>query len=279
MKKPIKLIAVALIVLLLNKSNVVAQGSNRYLTLGNSTTTIDNLVIADSINPGNSVLYTAEFDIIPNGASETKSVLSELLTTCAERNTIAVLVLSRVNTNMEVMEERTWNSVTISEIILPEIEASARATAKIRIKIKAGTASLKYDTKTKISISKTEPQRSVVTSAYRFNAGRLPGIRISKISSMTIGSNSGEPVAFFIELSLLESKEWADWFMTGAGGIKKEPCTLELLSPDMKNTILEINLGDLEIISYSNSYSSNQQTIQRVKIGLRTQSISINTLK
>ncbi|MBK6383295.1 MAG: hypothetical protein IPP02_03605 [Chitinophagaceae bacterium] len=279
MKKPIKLIAVALIVLLLNKSNVVAQGSNRYLTLGNSTTTIDNLVIADSINPGNSVLYTAEFDIIPNGASETKSVLSELLTTCAERNTIAVLVLSRVNTNMEVMEERTWNSVTISEIILPEIEASARATAKIRIKIKAGTASLKYDTKTKISISKTEPQRSVVTSAYRFNAGRLPGIRISKISSMTIGSNSGEPVAFFIELSLLESKEWADWFMTGAGGIKKEPCTLELLSPDMKNTILEINLGDLEIISYSTSYSSNQQTIQRVKIGLRTQSISINTLK
>lgn len=239
MKKPIKLIAVALIVLLLNKSNVVAQGSNRYLTLGNSTTTIDNLVIADSINPGNSVLYTAEFDIIPNGASETKSVLSELLTTCAERNTIAVLVLSRVNTNMEVMEERTWNSVTISEIILPEIEASARATAKIRIKIKAGTASLKYDTKTKISISKTEPQRSVVTSAYRFNAGRLPGIRISKISSMTIGSNSGEPVAFFIELSLLESKEWADWFMTGAGGIKKEPCTLELLSPDMKNTILK----------------------------------------
>ena len=180
---------------------------------------------------------------------------------------------------MEVMEERTWNSVTISEIILPEIEASARATAKIRIKIKAGTASLKYDTKTKISISKTEPQRSVVTSAYRFNAGRLPGIRISKISSMTIGSNSGEPVAFFIELSLLESKEWADWFMTGAGGIKKEPCTLELLSPDMKNTILEINLGDLEIISYSTSYSSNQQTIQRVKIGLRTQSISINTLK
>ncbi|MBK8299823.1 MAG: hypothetical protein IPN56_03585 [Chitinophagaceae bacterium] len=279
MKKPIKLIAVALIVLLLNKSNVVAQGSNRYLTLGNSTTTIDNLVIADSINPGNSVLYTAEFDIIPNGASETKSVLSELLTTCAQRNTIAVLVLSRVNTNMEVMEERTWNSVTISEIILPEIEASARATAKIRIKIKAGTASLKYDTKTKISISKTEPQRSVVTSAYRFNAGRLPGIRISKISSMTIGSNSGEPVAFFIELSLLESKEWADWFMTGAGGIKKEPCTLELLSPDMKNTILEINLGDLEIISYSTSYSSNQQTIQRVKIGLRTQSISINTLK
>ncbi|MBL0067456.1 MAG: hypothetical protein IPP39_02790 [Chitinophagaceae bacterium] len=279
MKKPIKLIAVALIVLLLNKSNVVAQGSNRYLTLGNSTTTIDNLIIADSINPGNSVLYTAEFDIIPNGASETKSVLSELLTTCAERNTIAVLVLSRVNTNMEVMEERTWNSVTISEIILPEIEASARATAKIRIKIKAGTASLKYDTKTKISISKTEPQRSVVTSAYRFNAGRLPGIRISKISSMTIGSNSGEPVAFFIELSLLESKEWADWFMTGAGGIKKEPCTLELLSPDMKNTILEINLGDLEIISYSTSYSSNQQTIQRVKIGLRTQSISINTLK
>ena len=103
------------------------------------------------------------------------------------------------------------------KIILPEIEASARATAKIRIKIKAGTASLKYDTKTKISISKTEPQRSVVTSAYRFNAGRLPGIRISKISSMTIGSNSGEPVAFFIELSLLESKEWADWFMTGAG--------------------------------------------------------------
>lgn len=279
MKKPIKLIAVALIVLLLNKSNVVAQGSNRYLTLGNSTTTIDNLVIADSINPGNSVLYTAEFDIIPNGASETKSVLSELLTTCAQRNTIAVLVLSRVNTNMEVMEERTWNSVTISEIILPEIEASARATAKIRIKIKAGTASLKYDTKTKISISKAEPQRSVVTSAYRFNAGRLPGIRISKISSMTIGSNSGEPVAFFIELSLLESKEWADWFMTGAGGIKKEPCTLELLSPDMKNTILEINLGDLEIISYSTSYSSNQQTIQRVKIGLRTQSISINTLK
>ena len=136
MKKPIKLIAVALIVLLLNKSNVVAQGSNRYLTLGNSTTTIDNLVIADSINPGNSVLYTAEFDIIPNGASETKSVLSEFLTTCAERNTIAVLVLSRVNTNMEVMEERTWNSVTISEIILPEIEASARATAKIRIKIR-----------------------------------------------------------------------------------------------------------------------------------------------
>lgn len=278
-KMTVRLIAISVVALLLNKSNVTAQGSNRYLTLGKSTTTIDNLVITDSIGTGNKVVYTAEFDIIPNNANETKLLLSELFTACMKRNVIAILILSRVNTNMEVMEERTWNSVTISEIILPEIDASAKVTAKIRIKIKAEKASLKYDTKAKISMSKTEPQRAAVTSAYRLNAGRLPGIRISKISSMTIESNSSEPVAFFIELSSLESKEWADWFMTGAGGIKKEPCTLELLSPDMKNTILEINLGDLEIISYSTSYSSNQQTIQLVTIKLRTRTISIDTLR
>ncbi|HEX4876503.1 MAG TPA: hypothetical protein VFV31_07495, partial [Chitinophagaceae bacterium] len=181
MKKPIKLIAFVLIVLLLNISNVVAQGVNRYLTLGNSTTTIDNLFIADSVSAGNSVVYIAEFDIIPNEATDTKLILSELLTACTQRNAMAVLILRRVNANMEVEEERIWSNVTVTEMTLPEMDAASRTTAKFRIKIKAATATVKFDKKTKIGLSKTEVQRSAISSAYRFRAGTLPTNRISKI--------------------------------------------------------------------------------------------------
>ena len=180
---------------------------------------------------------------------------------------------------MEVEEERIWNNVFVQEMILPEMDASSRTTAKFRIKIKAATATVKFDTKTKISLSKTEVQRSAISSAYRLRAGTLPTNRISKISSMTIASTNMAPLTFFVELSVQDSKEWTHWFVNGAGGVKKEQGALELLGPDMRSTMMEINLGDLEVISYTTSYSSNQQTIQRVTVGLRTRSISSDPLK
>lgn len=276
-KLAIQPIVFSIIILLACRSTVAAQGSNRCISLGKNSTWIDNLLIADSIMPGKGIAYTAEFDIIPNDALETKLILNELFSSCLQKKTIAQLMTSRVNTNMEAMEERYWKNVTISLILFPEMDAASRELVKIRIKIKAVSATVKFDSKTKINISKKEQQRLSFKNAYRLNAGRLPGIRVSKISTLNIEGNTGEPVSFLVELQTLDSKEWMEWFMNGAGGVQKEQMTLELLEPDMRSVITAINLGDLEIISYSSIYNSNQPTIQRNIVGLQTRNFSINT--
>lgn len=256
-----------------------AQTSNRYLSIGSNSTSIDNLTILDSLDAENKIAFTAGFEIVPNTLSQTKFLLNELLTASTQKIKLAAIVLSTVNNNLELIEERNWKNVTVLEIYFPEMDATQRATAKIRIRIKAETATVTYDMKSKFTTSKSEPARVPLVSNYSLHAGGLPGNRVSKISAIHIDNNNNLPLTFNIELPVTEAKEWNDWFMTGPGGIKKELLSLELLGQDMRTSIMEINLGDVEITSYATGYSSKQQTLQRVTIGLRTQGISINTIK
>lgn len=251
----------------------LAQNSSNVLTVNSINIPADRLSITDSIAPDNKPVYMASFDIAVKDAEDTKSVIVQLQTWLQE-NKMASLSLSLLNRNFEVAEERLYSNVSIQEIAWPAADAASRSAAKISVKIKAGALQINYDTKNKIQVA---PVRAVAAliSSYRFQLGILPANRVSAISGLSAGKSTQE---FTIEVSMADAREWNQWLAAakkGPGSPKKEQGSIALLTPDLKNTIMELGLKEVSIISYNVNSNSNDQSIARANIRLRAQSVTI----
>ncbi len=120
------------------------------------------------------------------------------------------------------------------------------------------------------------------SSNYEFNMGALPGRRVSKISKLPLGSNTGSQ-NFVIELSAIDSKDWHAWLLENAkGNAIIEQGVVSLLAPDLKQTLLQLNLADVSIVSYSFEPNENAVTPGttappgKVRIGLSAKSVSFD---
>ncbi|MBL0269171.1 MAG: hypothetical protein KAX45_04915 [Chitinophagaceae bacterium] len=272
MKKQVRILFLLTLVFLLTAAStikVAAQGGNWFIGLGENSMPVAYLQIADSVNPDKTMAFTAVIDVIPDGTRESKLLLAELLAATIKPTSIPSLLLGRVNDSLELMEERIWSNVSIQEMLIPEMDAaSLRTSAKIRIRLKAEKAGVRYGTKTKVSFTPADNRRAALSSAYRVKAGALPVRRIIKFSSMRLTANNSEQLPVQIEMFASESKQWIEWFLNGAAGTKKEKVALEMYGADMRSVLLEIDLGELEIVSVGTSYANNQQTPHKVTIGL-----------
>ncbi|WP_462254777.1 hypothetical protein [Ferruginibacter sp.] len=276
--KTLLILGLFITIMLLHANKTAAQKTSYTQSLiqltieGNSIST-DNLAITDALGPDNKMIHTASFDITLSNSEVTKSIISSFQSSM-KKNKTAQLLFTTINFNGDIQEERTYINTSILEMQLPQLDATAKVTLKIKIKIKAESVQVKQgDDKaiSKIGAKST----SAIASNFRIKLGSLPTNRISKISGMSIVQADGPLQNFSLDVSVVDAAPWNEWFLTGAGGVKKEYGTIELLSPDFKTVLITIQLMDVEIISYSQTNNSNQQALAKANIGLRTKSVSI----
>ena len=110
----------------------------------------------------------------------------------------------------------------------------------------------------------------------------MPSTRIFAISAITIqkvygGLRAGDSTAisdFTIDLAQVDAAGWNEWFQSPQRNTDLKPTELILLGPDRRQELLTINLGEVEIISYSSiPVSENPSGAKR--IGLRARSVSM----
>ncbi len=281
MKKTTTIFLLSAIATIMSYSNLDAQvariynstsfgGEGDIVTVNNASAKINNLFIMDSIKAP----HIASFEIELNSAGDTKKILTSLLS-AAQGNQPLKLSFSKLNYQNQIVEERDYKSVTVNEILLPDFNTTSKETSKLRVKIQAEDVSVKSDINeaaTQLQVStKGASIKGALSANFRLVMGNLPTQRVTSISNLRISNQASDGyMNFSVEVPRIDSKQWKDWFNTGAGGGRSEEATISFMDPTMSNEITSLHLSGVEIVSVSEFSNSSQDGIPKTMIGLRT---------
>lgn len=270
-----KRIIIAFIALFFMCSKTIVQGQS--LKVENSTVSIDNVSILDSILPGNSgvakdqMLHRVDFEIFVRSGDEFLKAITELQSSLisnkllrAEFNLpvsnggIAMAANGRVN-------KRIYKNALVKKIVLQELNASSRNNAKIIVTIEAASIEVQENASPDLP---EKNMKAALLSNYRLKLGSLPCDRIARITEIQIGSQPGLPTVT-VQLSGADEKGWNEQFGNGSNKIITDG-TVELLSADLKTVLLSFNLKNITIVSYKTKISTSEQSAKasfEMKIG------------
>ena len=265
----------SLIFLLLCSQTIIAQKSiyqqSFYqLRLATAVVGIENVVITDALDASNKIVHTASFDMLLLDNESSRLVLSSF------QNKMATPIsIYTCNINREISEEKVYTNVTVQEIVLPALNASDRSVVKATVKISAGTVEIVKAGGKALGIA-SKGYSNTIVSNFRVVMGILPCNKIYKLTSVSIRPGDKLTQNLNIEMSAVDATQWNEWFLTGAGGVKKEQGYIQLLAPDLRGVMYTIQLTDVDIVSFSiSSATSAPQAMQRATIGLRVRKVSI----
>lgn len=247
------------------------------LVVGKNMIQADNLTYADFLGDGNIMQHTASFDIQLSDDAAARSILQLLQTPQVQslnpkERTGRLMSFIKVSQLGETIEERQCLNTTVEDISFTTLDAASRVPVKATIRLKSANVNL---VKGGTRVTTFPPGKNVVQSSnFSISLGNLPVSRVSRISGLHITPGNPALTNFTIELLASDGAAWNQWFLTSAGGIKKEQGTISLLSSDLKNVSYYISLQDVEIISYSVSQGT-QPGMNRAVIGLRMKGMAI----
>lgn len=191
------------------------------------------------------------------------------------------MVASLTTFNYETIEERRYEETETSEISLPSFNTSEKTPVEFKIKVES--KDVRTDDGGDSRRGTIGPRAKVaLRSNFKLRVGNLPSTRIFAISAITIqkvygGLRAGDSTAisdFTIDLAQVDAAGWNEWFQSPQRNTDLKPTELILLGPDRRQELLTINLGEVEIISYSSiPVSENPSGAKR--IGLRARSVSM----
>lgn len=244
-------------------------GQSRFLTIESNSVAVDNVWIHDSIANGKAI-FTATVDIALREGPETRSVLTKLQAMMTDGKPAAVL-LTAVNLNMDVTEERNYNGITVVEMSFSDLNGGDKSTAHMRVKFRSNNMSVNYASKKmNIALSKGLP---ALAANFRIVIPSKDTRRVAAVNNIVIG-NSGKQF-FTLDIAATETKSWHDALLKEAG--KTEQVTIEWLAPNLKDVLFTATAGDAEIVSFSTQSSSNDnmRALGKITIGLKARSILI----
>lgn len=258
------------IIVLAGNFKLSAQVLKRYLTIGEVSIPIDNVIMLDSVGEDKQLSYKASFDVQIKSGNQVAILvqLQSLLTS----KTPSELALSTLNFKMAPLEERTYTESTIEEIIFPELKADGRESLSVRVKIKAKSVNINQHIFKKPSGNSVRPSTGLVSN-FRMDIDKLPGNRITSIGNIILRSGNDKEPFFYIEMSEVDAKLWREWLVTG-NDIKKQG-VIELLTPNLKDVIMRLKLTDVQIVSNSTRYKSTDTQPSTTIIGLRVGAVEV----
>jgi len=252
---------------------VTAQtGIAQFLTIDKQSIGIKNLTLVDSTGAGNKIIHTAAFDIAIDNSKEISTVLS-LLQNSLKYNKPGDIYFTKTGVQPgRAIDERKYQGSIVREIKLPAITATAKELYIIRVSILAETVSINYDVPTALVSGKERTK--ALASNFRITLESLPTRRISKVESMKISSDSKNAGGqqFSVELIALDERAWNEVYNNGAGKVLAKG-RIEMLSPNLVDVLLTINLEECTITSYR-SITGTGQTIAKVAYGIQVGKVS-----
>lgn len=257
---------------IVNAQRATSQGqTTMQLLLEKNNTPVENMTFTDILGADNRIQHTANFDLLLTNDAATRSILQQLQVLTKERvgRTLSFITFNQLG---EPIQERVYENTMIEDIIFPALDATMASTSvRATVKLRAGNV-----------ITRKEGPRLTAklnkglayTSNFSITVGGLPTTRVALIRGLSIKPGNTQPISLTIELSAQDGNAWNQWFLTGAGGIKKEQGNIRLLSPNFKDVLYDFSLMDVEIISFSQT-SGPRPASNRAIVGLRIKGIAI----
>lgn len=190
-------------------------------------------------------------------AAEAGKLLQDLLSAKVSQFSGSV---TAADFNWQAVRTTTFNGAVPTRIALPTLDASSKDAAFIQVELTAGETHVSEGDKSDMRGAVSAKQKSSLVSAFRAELDGLPSNRISKIEGIAVqrkiaGANMGarrdyqvQPAELDISdltvtFSQVDAKQWQQWFddfvVKGDNGPDREKTlTVELLAPDMKQSLL-----------------------------------------
>jgi hypothetical protein len=268
----------SLILLLFCNLTIIAQKNINQqifnqLRIDKAVIGIENMVLTDALDANNKMVHTASFSFTLNDDQATRIIIDALQSGAKDKWALSFYT---INSAMQVTAEKLYTGIVLLEMNLPAFDGASSGAIKVTVKISAVNVQLMPAGGTTQIDPKLKVRNPVFINYFSFGMGSLPCTRISKISSISIkpADKQLQTQTFTIEMAGVDGSTWNQWFLTGAGGNKKEQGYIQLLSQmDMKTVVFTILLNDTDIMSYSTA--TGAQNKQRTTIGLRVRKVSI----
>lgn len=192
--------------------------------------------------------------------------------------------------NLNATSERQFTDALISEVTIPALDGSSKEAAYLTLGF-APESTKRVKASGKVSPPKAPAQKEFLVSSFRFELDGLDATKVSKIDGFTIKQTfataevggTREPVREpgsiefpNLRVTLAESaaQTWIDWFedfvIKGNSGDEWEKGgAIVFLSPDLKNEVLRVKLGNVGIFSLApEKVGAGADQIARVKAEL-----------
>jgi hypothetical protein len=202
--------------------------------------------------------------------------------------------------NHKVQAVRAFNDAYISEVTVPTCDGSSKEPGYFTVKIDPNTIRYEPGDGSEIKGDENANAKKWLCSNFRFKLGDLPCDRVAKIESFKwtqkiVKDEVGafrepmkEPASLEVDnlklsISMADIDKWFEWHRSFVIDGK---CTdgdelsgsLELLSPDLKETLCSISFGHVGIISLEQgAVEANKEEVARFNVELYTEEIKIDT--
>ncbi len=212
----------------------------------------------DSIANGRT-FYTASFTINFSNEASLIYIMSAL-----QKNTG---VLSFTYSKGGSFSERQYQGYSLVQADFSSLNASSRQEA---LKLAVVVRSMQVTDKANVKFSeKSAAARMIASSNFAASFDNLPSNRIVSISGLQAKNN----YVLRLEISAVDLEGWAKW-MSSPG--KRINGSIALLAPNMSETILQIKLSSVEIISLTQNIHLSDERLDRFTVLLRVGASSIS---
>jgi hypothetical protein len=238
-------------------------------SINNFTVKVTNLSITDSFNvneamsEGNDLTHFASFEI-ELGSTDAANILKTLYAGIGGTQ-LQEVVLRKINSRQESIQERIFNMPTVKEIVFPELNAESRESPKAKVTLQAsnvlyrnGDGKAIYD----------RFRGRMAGNKFKLTMDALPTTGVFRISSFKLVQPSKDPYLYFsVDVPTADAQQWYDWLNSRKNGSQFKAGFITLMDETLQQ-VLSIQLLQLEIVSVSTISASGSSA--KSKIGLLT---------
>jgi hypothetical protein len=176
---------------------------------------------------------------IPLLGDDTKRILNSVLA-----GQIPALSLKTTNMQFQVMAEKDYTGISVTDIAFSDLNASSKEAARVRVKMQAPNMIEKPATNEVLRL--TPMGRPAMCNTFKMTLGNLATQRVTSISNIRISRQTGG-LSFTVSVARTDAKEWKDWF-NGSIKDQKQEGTISWLDPSF-NSIFTLQFQGVEITS------------------------------
>ncbi len=186
--------------------------------------------------------------------------------------------LFMVNQAGAKLSELALEGAALSEVVLPEWDASAKEAANLQFRFKV-VSSKRMAGGGVLAIPLGRAAKQTNRSNFRLKLGDLETSKVSRVAavSVLIGEDTQDPRRFDVEVASTGMKGWMEWFQAGLAAGHTAPKldgVIEVLAANLRDVLGEVKLDGVGICRLAPS-EAGEETIQRWKATLFCDQLSL----
>lgn len=189
------------------------------------------------------------------------------------------MTVNSIGSDGKITDASDYLQTKIKEFTIPALDPNSREIAEFLLQVQSPDVRTKSGNSAASSIG--SKLKNALSGNFKMTLGDLPTTRVSSISAITVRKRDflGAPSTkdsisdFTITVSGSDDVQWRNWLQDASLRTQKKSGDIQLLTPNLKDSIFTVTLTNVSIISFHTETSQGAGTVPRSTVGLRAENI------